>query len=99
MSQEFVIGLVVSIALGIMGSLIKRSIDGLDKKLDTTCGAVEAMKLEMKGYETLTQYLKNDVESLKNENGSLRMAVNNMDKWIYALGQRTGHPTPPPPAV
>ena len=96
MSQEYIIGLVITIALGIMSSLIKRSIDGLDKKLDTTCGAVEAMKLEMKGYETLTQYLKSDVDSLKNENGSLRKSVNEMDKWIFALGQRTGHPTPPP---
>jgi uncharacterized protein YoxC len=97
MSQEYVIGLVVTIVLGIIGSLLSRSISSLDSKLDTTCNAVEAMKLEMKGYETLTQYLKADVESLKNENGSLRKSVNEMDKWIFALGQRTGHPTPPPP--
>lgn len=58
MSQEYIIGLVVTIVLAIIGGLLKRSIEGLDKKLDTTCGAVEAMKLEMKGYETLTQYLK-----------------------------------------
>jgi uncharacterized protein YoxC len=98
-NQEYIVGLVATIVLALIGSLLKRSIDSLDTKLDTTCSAVEAMKLEMKGYETLTQYLKSDVESLKNENGSLRMAVNNMDKWIYALGQRTGHPTPPPPAA
>ena len=96
MSQEFVIGLVVTIVLGIIGTLLRRSIDGLDKKLDTTCGAVEAMKLEMKGYETLTQYLKSDVESLKNENGSLRKSFNEIDKVIYAQGLRTNHPVPPP---
>ena len=98
MSQEYVIGLVVTIVLGIIGSLLKRSIDSLDKKLDTTCGAVEAMKLEMVGYQKLTEYLKADVESLKNENGSLRKSFNEVDKFIYALGQRTGHPTPRPPA-
>ncbi len=97
MTPEYLIGLAVTIALGIIGSLLKRSIDSLDKKLDTTCGAVEAMKLEMKGYDALTQYLKQDVDSLKNENASLRKSVTEMDKWIYALGQRTGHPTPLPP--
>lgn len=99
MSQEYIIGLVVTLALGVIGALLRRSIDGLDKKLDTTCGAVEAMKLEMKGYETLTQYMKSDVESLKNENGSLRKAFNEIDKVIYAQGLRTGHPTPPPPTL
>jgi len=96
MSQEYIIGLVVSIVIALIGALIRRSIEGLDKKLDATCGAVEAMKLEMKGYDALTKYLKQDVDSLKNENASLRRSVTEMDKWIYALGQRTGHPTPPP---
>ncbi len=96
MSQEYIIGLAVTLAIGIIGTLLRRSIESLDTKLDTTCNAVEAMKLEMKGYETLTQYLKSDVESLKHENASLRSSVSTMDKWIYALGQRTGHPTPPP---
>lgn len=96
MSQEYVIGLVVTIVLGLIGTLLRRSIENLDTKLDTTCNAVEAMKLEMKGYDALTKYLKQDVDSLKNENASLRKSVTEMDKWIYALGQRTGHPTPPP---
>lgn len=98
MNEQFIIGLAVTIVLAIIGALLRRSIDGLDKKLDTTCGAVEAMKLEMKGYETLTQYLKSDVDSLKNENTSLRKSFYEIDKLIYAQGLRTGHPVPPPPS-
>lgn len=98
MSQEYIIGLVVTIVLAIIGSLLRRSIDSLDKKLDTTCGAVEAMKLEMVGYQKLTEYLKADVEKGNKEVDTLRKSFNEIDKIIYALGQRTGHPTPPPPS-
>ena len=96
MTPEYFIGLAVTLALALIGSLLKRSIDGLDKKLDTTCNAVEAMKLEMVGYEKLTEYLKRDVDGLKAENNTLRASFTNIDKIIFAKGWETGHPVPPP---
>lgn len=96
MSQEFIVGLVVSMVLGLIGFLLKRSIDNLDDKLDTTCTAVDAMEKKMVGYQMLTEYLKQDVDSLKNENNSLRKSFNEIDKIIFAQGLRTGHPVPPP---
>ena len=96
MSQEFLVGLVVSVVLGLIGYLLKRSIDNLDAKLDATCGAVEAMKLEMKGYEALTQYLKADVEAGKQEISTLRSAFYSIDRIIFAKGWETNHPVSPP---
>ncbi|QKG57000.1 hypothetical protein GKZ68_10400 [Hymenobacter sp. BRD128] len=96
MNEQFIIGLAATIILGLIGSLLKRSIDSLDKKLDTTCNAVEAMKLEMVGYQKLTEYLKADVESGKQEISTLRKSFTEMDKLIYAKGWQTGHPVPPP---
>lgn len=86
-------GLVVSL----IGYLLNRSINSIDKKLDATCNAVETMKLEMVGYQELAKYLKNDVENLKTENTTLRKSFNYIDKVIYAAGLATGHPTPMPP--
>lgn len=96
MTPEFIIGLAVTIVVSLIGYLLNRSISAIDKKLDTTCNAVEAMKIEMVGYQKLAEYLKADVDAMKTENSTLRKSVTEMDKWIYALGQRTGHPTPPP---
>ena len=97
MTPEYIIGLIAAVLISLIGYLLNRSIAAIDQKMDTTCSAVEAMKLEMKGYETLTQYLKNDVDNMKTENASLRKSLAVMDKWIYRLGQRTGHPTPEEP--
>lgn len=97
MTPEFSIALTVSLVVGIIGYLLNRSIGGIDKKLDATCNAVEAMKLEMRGYEELAKYLKADVEAVKAENTVLRRSFTEIDKLIYGLGLASGHPTPPPP--
>lgn len=96
MTPEYFIGLGVTLLIGLVGWLLNRSITGIDKKLDTTCNAVEAMKLEMVGYQKLAEYLKADVDTMKAENHTLRKSFYQMDKIIYGLGLATNHPVPPP---
>ena len=91
------IALAFGMVVSVIGWLLNRSINSIDKKLDTTCNAVETIKLEMVGYQKLAEYLKNDVESLKAENTTLRKSFNYIDKVIYAAGLSTNHPTPMPP--
>ncbi|MGY2133663.1 hypothetical protein ACW9KT_15645 [Hymenobacter sp. HD11105] len=78
----FILGLIASVIIGIITSLLKRSLDGIDKKMDSTCAAVELMKLEMAGYSELTKYLKSDVEHLKRENKTLFSSHAAIDKHI-----------------
>jgi hypothetical protein len=75
--------------LGLIGWLLKRAIDAIDKKMDATCTkvdtacvAVNDMRLEMSGYKQLVQYLHTDVLALKSENHSLRESHHVIDKYI-----------------
>ena len=82
---------------GLIGWLLKRAIEAIDKKMDATCQkvdtacvAVNDMRLEMSGYKQLVQYLHTDVVELKTQNHSLRESHHSIDKYI-AVQQALQH--------
>ena len=100
MPTTWICSLLVTTVLGIIGWLLKRAIDAMDKKMDSTCQkvdtacvAVNDMRLEMSGYKQLVQYLHTDVLALKSENHSLRESHHVIDKYI-AVQQALQHQKP-----
>lgn len=100
MATNWIFSLCGAALLGLIGWLLKRSIEAIDKKMDaqgvkvdSACVAVNDMRLEMSGYKQLVQYLHTDVLALKNENQSLRESHHIIDKYI-AVQQALQHQKP-----
>ncbi|MVN77743.1 hypothetical protein GO988_15525 [Hymenobacter sp. HMF4947] len=95
MATTSIISLIGGVLFGLLGFLLKRTLDAVDKKMDSTCqkvdtacNAVNDMRMEMSGFQQLVQYLRADVVDLKGQNNSLREAHAHIDKHIAVLTDR-----------
>ncbi|MBH8569348.1 hypothetical protein KB206_10665 [Microvirga sp. STS02] len=84
------IGLVFTVIMAMVGGLLNRSINQMDKKLDANCDAVAAITADLQGYKQLVEYLRDEVKEQKTENRVLRDAHHAIDKSIAVAAAMKG---------